>query len=278
MRARLILCTLVLTLAAVTAPSLASTVGPALAQEPEDSAQACQACHEDLLEALPEDHPSLTLSDLTYCLPCHGALGAARGLVWITHLNHYGQDDFPGDCLSCHLVADGEVTLIGAPTDPAEAEDDEATPEAEDVAATREPSPTAASASPTVRPTRTPRPTPTPRPVDEEWALEMTEYFQSWASSEFADHTHAQASVTCDQCHDTFFPEKKPATDACLRCHGTYTHLAELTEPEVEGPNPHASHLGEPSCTSCHNAHEEAELMCLQCHIFELEMPEWDED
>ncbi|MGI6207326.1 MAG: cytochrome c3 family protein [Anaerolineae bacterium] len=258
----------VLALAVVAAAAWAGPIAPAQAQ---DSAQGCPTCHEDLISNLPEGHPKITLNDVAFCLPCHGAQGSARALVWITHLNHYSQEDFPGDCLSCHTVAEGEMLLVGAPTPVTEA-----TP-------TPEPTPTAtptqaATASPGARPTRTPRPTPTPIPLDEDRALEMTEYFQSWATSEFGDHTHALAAVTCDQCHESFFPERAPQSDRCLTCHGSYAHLAELTAAGEGEPNPHASHLGELRCSNCHMGHEEAVVLCLDCHVFEMEMPEWSEE
>lgn len=100
---------------------------------------------------------------------------------------------------------------------------------------------------------------------------QMCLYFQSWSTSEHLDHWHAQRSVTCGLCHGTFFPEERVSMDQCLRCHGSYEHLAALTK-NVD-PNPHNSHHGEMRCALCHSAHEESVLYCNMCHVFDLEVP-----
>ena len=98
---------------------------------------------------------------------------------------------------------------------------------------------------------------------------QMDLYFQSWATSEHLDHQHAQQSVTCGLCHGTFFPEERVSMEQCLRCHGSYEHVAALTE-DVD-PNIHDSHYGEIRCTLCHKAHEDSVLYCNICHAFEFD-------
>lgn len=50
----------------------------------------------------------------------------------------------------------------------------------------------------------------------------MDAYYESWATSEQKDHTHAQAGVTCTMCHESFFPKERASMKQCQRCHGDY--------------------------------------------------------
>jgi len=106
----------------------------------------------------------------------------------------------------------------------------------------------------------------------EEVVEKMSSYFQSWAISDYLDHWHARHSVTCVDCHGTFFPKHRLTVEQCLKCHGSYQDLAALTE-DVYPTNPHDSHLGEVRCTRCHKAHKEPALYCNKCHVFDLEVP-----
>jgi hypothetical protein len=107
--------------------------------------------------------------------------------------------------------------------------------------------------------------------VTQEVVNRMVPYYQSWAKSEYLGHRHAQQSVTCGLCHGKSFPETRASMEQCLTCHGSYQHLAKLTEDVY--PNPHNSHLGEIRCTLCHKAHEQSVLYCNLCHVFDLKVP-----
>ena len=83
---------------------------------------------------------------------------------------------------------------------------------------------------------------------------------------------------SCESCHlaEKIKDIKKDITDSqtyenqqCRSCHGSYE---ELASDKLEF-DPHASHLGEINCTSCHSGHAKATLTCNNCHNFEMEMP-----
>lgn len=89
---------------------------------------------------------------------------------------------------------------------------------------------------------------------------------------------HTDQGFACADCHGTDEPEAAPAIAACLECHGSYEEIAEATkpaEPDPEDPesyaNPHDSHMGQLDCTSCHKTHSPSELVCAECHSFDLE-------
>lgn len=77
--------------------------------------------------------------------------------------------------------------------------------------------------------------------------------------------------LACDSCHGTEVPKKLEGNGACLSCHVSYSEVAARTA-KVE-PNPHVGHLGELDCTACHKPHGESELVCNQCHEFDIKMP-----
>jgi cytochrome c nitrite reductase small subunit len=118
----------------------------------------------------------------------------------------------------------------------------------------------------------------------------VTPYYQSWKSGQYLDHRHAIKGVTCDDCHiepgknrimemgkytkegidyvtgnyPTPLPQANLSKEYCLKCHGTYSELAQKTSNVT--PNPHQSHLGEIQCQLCHKSHKPFENYCLKCH------------
>ena len=114
-------------------------------------------------------------------------------------------------------------------------------------------------------------------------------YVESYSTSHYLDHVHAEANVSCKDCHHvtpllaateafTYITgnaqdpmrETTLPKEACLQCHRSYESLAERTS-GLE-PNPHDSHLGELDCSICHKAHRASEVYCTQCHITELSL------
>jgi hypothetical protein len=82
--------------------------------------------------------------------------------------------------------------------------------------------------------------------------------------------------VSCELCHNGQNPTA-PADDAnCIRCHGSASDMAKLTEErakENDLPNPHLTkHFGEDvPCTTCHKEHKKSELLCANCHKYTYE-------
>jgi hypothetical protein len=99
----------------------------------------------------------------------------------------------------------------------------------------------------------------------------MESYFKSWAGSAYLDRAHGEQGMGCPDCHSGYFPDGPASMSACVECHGSYSDLAESTADA--DPNPHASHLGEIDCGLCHKAHEESDLVCNQCHNYNLVVP-----
>ena len=82
---------------------------------------------------------------------------------------------------------------------------------------------------------------------------------------------HVRAGLNCAACHADAPPPKAPAMTACLGCHGSYSDIAAKTA--ADQPNPHASHVGNVPCEACHHVHKASELMCSQCHAFQMNPP-----
>ena len=82
---------------------------------------------------------------------------------------------------------------------------------------------------------------------------------------------HIAAGLNCAACHSESPPSKQPDTAVCVNCHGTNAQMAAKTASDQ--PNPHASHLGDVPCTSCHHIHQASVLYCAQCHNFDLNTP-----
>lgn len=116
-------------------------------------------------------------------------------------------------------------------------------------------------------------------------------YVTSYFESEYMDNAHNQANVGCKECHHATIKEMarelfayiggdyqdpmretEMANEDCLTCHRSYESVREQTDHLV--PNPHDSpHDPNLACTTCHNAHRPSELLCAQCHQFDIEMP-----
>ena len=113
----------------------------------------------------------------------------------------------------------------------------------------------------------------------------MQPYEDSWTSSDYEAHIHAQEEIECLDCHeptieqqidevivyvtgdyDVPLRERKLPQETCLSCkeHDSYPELAESTEDWIR--NPHASHWGDMECVLCHNQHRASVLYCTQCH------------
>ena len=82
---------------------------------------------------------------------------------------------------------------------------------------------------------------------------------------------HMSSGLNCATCHTESPPSKQPDSAVCTRCHGTNGQMAAKTASDQ--PNPHASHLGDVPCTSCHHIHQASVLYCAQCHNFDLNTP-----
>jgi fumarate reductase flavoprotein subunit len=87
----------------------------------------------------------------------------------------------------------------------------------------------------------------------------------------FLADRHQMKGIACASCHKENPPKAAVPTAVCIDCHGAYATIAGKTK-KIE-PNPHASHLEELSCESCHHAHKSPENHCLSCHSFEFKVP-----
>jgi fumarate reductase flavoprotein subunit len=94
---------------------------------------------------------------------------------------------------------------------------------------------------------------------------------------------HAQKmNLPCGACHGeknptAVTPEEALATadQKCTGCHGDAKAVAVALTPKLKDKNinPHASHLVQIDCVTCHRGHTVAESYCLQCHAFDMPMP-----
>jgi fumarate reductase flavoprotein subunit len=101
------------------------------------------------------------------------------------------------------------------------------------------------------------------------------------ADSHLAD-AHAVRKISCERCHGTSDPMALPALESlervnasCVSCHGDLAKLAAITKPKLANKyiNPHASHLVQIDCITCHRGHDQGQSYCLQCHDFNMPMP-----
>ncbi len=94
---------------------------------------------------------------------------------------------------------------------------------------------------------------------------------------------HAQQSkLACSACHGDKTPTSVSAEEAlatanqnCINCHGDAKAVAAAILPKLKHKeiNPHASHLVQIDCVTCHHGHAAGEAYCQQCHAFDMTMP-----
>jgi fumarate reductase flavoprotein subunit len=94
---------------------------------------------------------------------------------------------------------------------------------------------------------------------------------------------HAQKlNLPCAACHGESNPAAVPPEQAlatadqkCTGCHGDAKTVAAALRPKLKDKNinPHASHLVQIDCVTCHHGHTAAESYCVQCHAFDMPMP-----
>jgi len=91
-----------------------------------------------------------------------------------------------------------------------------------------------------------------------------------------------QMKLDCTACHGdktptSMSPEEALATvnQNCINCHGDGKAMATAILPKLahKDINPHASHLVQIDCATCHHGHTAGEAYCLQCHAFDMKMP-----
>ncbi len=95
--------------------------------------------------------------------------------------------------------------------------------------------------------------------------------FGGSGDGKFLADRHQQKGSTCASCHKETPPKALVPMEVCLGCHGSYTKITQKTI-KTE-PNPHASHMGELACESCHHAHKPSENQCAACHPFVFKVP-----
>ena len=114
----------------------------------------------------------------------------------------------------------------------------------------------------------------------------MEPYVQGYHDGDILAHKHAEAGVTCIDCHDNGIEDKVQETvwyitddfddppqkrafdnEMCTKCHSVSDIIAKTNYPEG---NPHDSHLGDLVCSDCHYSHEKSKAACQKCHNFEF--------
>ncbi len=114
----------------------------------------------------------------------------------------------------------------------------------------------------------------------------MQSYYDSYHDSDLLANKHAEADLVCHDCHESSIAiqaeegfkfitgnyqvplEKREfSREFCLECHDDFDTMVKAAT-NFEESNPHDSHNGEMECTVCHNMHQESEVLCSECHIF----------
>lgn len=89
----------------------------------------------------------------------------------------------------------------------------------------------------------------------------------------FLSGIHKKNQISCADCHGKSLVVDDSETvlnKKCVECHGTFTKLANKKKEHI---NPHASHLGEVNCTTCHKGHTASKAYCNYCHSFGMKIP-----
>lgn len=211
----------------------ASAAQPAkAAKTSKTTAQAkasCKSCHADFSSVIPQNHPQVKGNDLAACIVCH-----KPGQPQNEKKNAFSTRIHKG-----HLPPKGTLDCLACHTWQAG--------KSFGLAGMKES---------------------WGKPTKEDMAL-LKDIFTSWASSEYTDNLHANASIACLNCHgkDLPGPDSTVENPKCLECHGPMDQLAKKTEPaDFKDRNPHKSHLGEVACTICHKAHGPSKVYCMDCH------------
>jgi fumarate reductase flavoprotein subunit len=107
-------------------------------------------------------------------------------------------------------------------------------------------------------------------------------FAQTAAPPDLAAFHMQNMKLACASCHGDKGPlavsaEQSLATanQNCLNCHGDAKGLAEKIAPKLvhKEINPHAGHLVQIDCVTCHSGHTAKEAYCNQCHAFDMPMP-----
>ncbi len=100
-------------------------------------------------------------------------------------------------------------------------------------------------------------------------------FFNSWMSSPYLDHSHRKRGVYCLGCHSNYLDEFEAdeTQEGCVKCHGNYEKLIELTANAPYEKNPHKSHYVDLKCSVCHRGHKEFTDYCKSCHHFGYKVP-----
>jgi fumarate reductase flavoprotein subunit len=110
----------------------------------------------------------------------------------------------------------------------------------------------------------------------------MAQTAQSNAPPNLATVHAQQSKFACNACHGDKTPTSVSAEEAlatvnqnCISCHGDAKAMAAVILPKLvhKEINPHAAHLVEIDCVTCHHGHSAGEAYCQQCHAFDMTMP-----
>ncbi|HAL85512.1 MAG TPA: flavocytochrome c [Deferribacteraceae bacterium] len=103
----------------------------------------------------------------------------------------------------------------------------------------------------------------------------LTAFASFAAEGKALSDIHKASDITCADCHGkmkkiTVDDNEVSVNSSCVSCHGGMEEMAKLSHEEI---NPHASHLGDINCTTCHKGHEKSQPYCLKCHSFPMVIP-----
>jgi nitrate/TMAO reductase-like tetraheme cytochrome c subunit len=117
----------------------------------------------------------------------------------------------------------------------------------------------------------------------------MQPYYKSWHEGDLLAKKHADANVSCHDCHEATMAQKMDegikqitgdyetpmekrqySNESCTKCHDMEKVKAKTVfDNKGVKVNPHDSHLGEQDCNTCHTMHEKSKLDCTRCHYGE---------